>query len=421
MRIAYLSADYGIPVLGGKGGSVHIQSLVRAFAQAGHEVTVYCARLGDGDPAALPARLVEVAKPAEVGDGRQPVDTGSGPVSERLTKERGWMARASAMEQCVQADHAREPFDMIYERYSLWSRAGVRIAQQTGLVCIAEVNAPLVEEAEAYRELAAKAEAVAIERAVLGKAHGVIAVSNSVAHYVRSKGAAAQRVHVIENGVDVAAFAPPARGAMTSALSDRIREGAITIGFVGGLKPWHGVQELLRAFRNITAVRDDVDLAIIGDGPMRAWIDGFADGTGLADRIHVTGWVAHTDLPGLLNAVDIATAPYPPIEGFYFSPLKLFEYLAAGRAIVASRIGQIDGIIRDGDNGLLVRPGDVTDLTRALAGLVADADRRGSLGARARASADAYSWSGVAERICAVAAAARAERWRHQVSAEAAQ
>ena len=93
MRIAYLSADYGIPVLGGKGGSVHIQSLVRAFARAGHDVALYCSRLGDGDVGSIPARLIEVAKPAEVSGTRGTSEREISQVSERLSKERAKSAQ----------------------------------------------------------------------------------------------------------------------------------------------------------------------------------------------------------------------------------------------------------------------------------------------------------------------------------------
>ncbi len=83
-------------------------------------------------------------------------------------------------------------------------------------------------------------------------------------------------------------------------------------------------------------------MLIVGDGPMRGWIEGFLTGTRLAERAVLTGWVPHDVLPGLVARMDIATAPYPQLNDFYFSPLKLFEYMSAGRAIVASRIGQID-------------------------------------------------------------------------------
>lgn len=407
MRIAYLSADYGIPVLGGKGGSVHIQSLVRAFARAGHDVALYCSRLGDGDVGSIPARLIEVAKPAEVSGTRGTSEREISQVSERLSKERGWMARAAAMELHVLADHARQPFDFIYERYSLWSRAGVRAAAQAGIPCITEVNAPLREEAKTYRELAATAEAAEIEREVFGLSRAVVAVSDGVAEYLRANGILRSRIHVIPNGVDVSSFDVQSPAGAAAHLCGSLPSDAVTIGFVGGLKPWHGIQELLRAFRGLAERHRSCHLLIVGDGPMRAWIDGFADGTGLADRIHVTGWVSHDDLPALLKRIDVATAPYPRIDDFYFSPLKLFEYLAAGRAIVASRIGQIDGIIRDGGNGLLVEPGSVEELTGALDRLLADAGMRDELGAAARKSAQAYDWSEIAQRITGIASQAR--------------
>ena len=399
MRIAYLSADYGIPVLGGKGGSVHIRELIAALVAEGHEVTLYCTRLGDGALARIPARIVEVAKPA--GSQAMTINAGNGAqpeMSERLTKERGWMARARALERQVIADHDERPFDMVYERYSLWSRAGVRIAQRTGLPLTVEVNAPLLSEAQAYREIAAIDDARAIESDVLTNADAIIAVSEGVKSYCVEGGARPERVHVVPNAVDTKAFSPETPPAAVPG-----RGAGPVIGFVGGLKPWHGLQELLAAFRNISVQHPDARLLIVGDGPMRGWIEGFAAGTDLAERIHITGWVAHADLPSLITAIDIATAPYPKLDSFYFSPLKLFEYMAAGRSIVASRIGQIDTIVEDGANGLLVAPGDVDELTNALDRLLHDSGLRAAIGESARNTAARYTWRQNARRIAGLA------------------
>ncbi len=155
MRIAYLSADYGVPVLGGKGSSVHVQQLISGFAADGNEVVLYCARRGEGDPRKLAARIVEVSQSARTpGPSHSVLVMGAAALeSERLAKERDWMARASLLENRIVADHASHPFDFIYERYSLWSRAGVNASRRTGLPNIVEVNAPLVTEAETYRKL----------------------------------------------------------------------------------------------------------------------------------------------------------------------------------------------------------------------------------------------------------------------------
>lgn len=411
MRIAYLSADYGIPVLGGKGGSIHIQQLIGALVALGHEVELYCTRLGDGDPSCIPARIVEVTKPAPQLSGQEAVQ---GPVRERLAKERGWMERASALADRVVAEHARQPYDMIYERYGLWSRAGVDIARRTGLRCVLEVNAPLLQEAESYRELAARDEAAAIEADVLRHADAVVAVSRAVADYVVSRGAAASRVTVIPNGVDTELFNPDRPSA-----SIPTWQGNPVIGFVGGLKPWHGLQELLAAFRSVAATHPDARLLIIGDGPMRGWIEGFLAGTGLADRVALPGWVAHETLPGLLNRMDIATAPYPRLDGFYFSPLKLFEYMAAGRAIIASGIGQIASIIRDGDNGLLAEPGNADVLAAKIRQLLDSAPLRARLAASARAEACRYTWLDNARMVVDLGVGMASRRTAGQVAVEA--
>ena len=406
MRIAYLSADYGVPVLGGKGSSVHVQQLIAGFAADGHEVVLFCARRGAGDHRKLSARIVEVpapARPQSPLEGSSSGETASG--SERLAKERDWLARASSIEDCIVAEHAARPFDFVYERYSLWSRAGVNVARRTGLPCIVEVNAPLVTEAETYRKLEMKAEAVAIEADVFRGADALVAVSEAVGRYAISKGAALASVRVIPNGVNANAFDPDVAPAAVSGLQREHR----VIGFVGGLKPWHGLQELLQAFARVSQSHRDARLLIVGDGPMRGWIEGFLAGTGLADRVVVTGWVAHDALPGLVARMDIATAPYPQLDDFYFSPLKLFEYMSTGRAIVASRIGQIDGILRDGANGLLVSPGCVEELAAGLVRLLDDSHLAQRLGQAAHTDAAAYTWAGNARQAAMIGARLRDE------------
>lgn len=370
--------------------------MIRGFAQLGHEVVVYCVRLGDGNPRCVPARIVEVERPAQQARTAA-VDTAAVPVSERLTKEMGWIERAKSLRTRVLADHALRPFDMIYERYSLWSRAGIEVSRRTRVPCVVEMNAPLLVEAESYRELAAKDEAAAIELDVLRNANAIVAVSGAVSAYACANGASPARVHVIPNGVDSEMFNPGHPAIEVPVLGD-----APVLGFVGGLKPWHGLQELLGAFHEVSA-DTDVRLLILGDGPMRGWIEGYLAGTRLAHRAVLPGSVPHGALAGYINRMDVATAPYPALDDFYFSPLKLFEYMSAGRAIVASRIGQIGEIISHGENGLLVSPGDPRELAAGLRRLLRSPILRDMLGRRARADALKYSWLANARRVVSLA------------------
>jgi glycosyltransferase involved in cell wall biosynthesis len=401
MRIAYLSADYGVPILGGKGGSVHVQQLVNALARLGHEVVIYGTRLGDGDPSRLSARIVEVARPAAAA---APACAEGLPADalrrERMIKELGWRDHARALEARVLADHASSPFDLVYERYSLWSRSAARLTARAGIASVVEVNAPLLTEAEAYRELAAVEEARAIEAEVFRCAGAIVAVSDGVRDYVVARGAAPGRVHVVPNGVDPAVFDP----AVAPAALDQL-DGCPVIGFAGGLKPWHGLQELLGAFRIVSAARSEARLLIVGDGPMRGWVEGFVAGAGLGGKVVLTGWQPHDRLPSLVRRMDVATAPYPVLGDFYFSPLKLFEYMSLGRAIVASRIGQIASVVEEGRSGLLVEPGSVGELAQSLLRLLDDEGLRHELGAGAQAASRRYTWLENARRITELAAA----------------
>lgn len=400
MRIAYLSADYGIPVLGGKGASIHVQALIDAFDQLGHEVHLLCACLGS-EQNPIRARVVEIQPRWQSGQNKQ-VDSAA---CSRSWKEQHGLEIARELERVAIERHSSAPFGMIYERCSLWSKAGVRAARSISVPCIIEVNAPLLVEQSTYRELIASEVASHIEAEVFVSADGIVAVSDAVREYCVSRGAHRRRVHVMPNGVDIDRFRPDIPPALLEGLDDDP-----VIGFTGSLKLWHGLPDLMEAFRIVLRQHAEARLLIVGDGPMRSWIEGFAEGAGLKRKVLVTGWTAHCHLPALIRRMDVAVAPYPAIEGFYFSPLKLFEYLAAGRAIVASSIGQVSEIIEDGVNGLLAEAGNPQQLADCLCRTLADPNLRTRLGRAARAAAEGRSWLGNARRVLELVGQAQRSR-----------
>src|SRR2546426_2887001 len=123
------------------------------------------------------------------------------------------------------------------------------------------------------------------------------------------------------------------------------------------------------------------------------------------DAACLTGAVAPSDVPGLLTSMDVAVAPYADPRRFYFSPLKVFEYMAAGRAVVASRVGQLETVIQHDVNGLLCAPGDSAALAAALARLQREPELGARLGRAARANVlRGHTWEAVATRVLELAA-----------------
>ncbi|MGE3841527.1 MAG: glycosyltransferase family 4 protein [Vicinamibacterales bacterium] len=374
LNVAHVCADLGIAVLGSKGAAVHVRELTAGLASEGHDVTVVAACLGEGDRAELRADAIEV-ETHERGD------------VPRDARAREWAAsRANRrFRTAIETRHMSCAFDVVYERYSLWSYAGASFARRAGLPFILEVNSPLHDEQRIHRTLCWDDRAARVGRFVFEAATRIVVVSEEVGVWVRRWVSDPDKVIVVPNGVDL--------GRYTSSPSFDAGQPFV-VGFVGSLKPWHGVDVLLEAIHRLSADVPDVRALIVGDGPERTRLEAFARNLGIADRVNFVGAMPKSQVPRAMSAMAVATAPYPELAGFYFSPLKVFEYMAAGRAIVASAIGQVRQVIADGETGRLCVPGDAGDLARILLDLARDPAQRQRLGLAARKEAFArHGWA----------------------------
>ncbi len=385
MRILYLNLDRGIPVEGDKGASVHVREFVAAASSLGHEVTLACTTRGTGNPPP-PARILEFAPP--------PADLSVGNEIERRERVRIEHDFSVGDRICAALDRYGVKPDLVYERHALFHRAGVCIAARLGVPRILEVNAPLVEEQLRFRGLHLMDEALAAEKKSYRGADAIIAVSPPVAAHVAAVLGRADRVHVVPNGVDLARFADAdTAGAVLRA---RLGLGGRRIaGFIGSFKAWHGVAELVEAVATIAARYPALHLLAVGDGPEREAVAALVAERGLGARVTLPGRVPHGEIPAWLGAMDFTVAPYLPQPDFYFSPLKIFESLAAGRAVIAPAIGEIGGIIADGETGLLYPAGETRALGAALSRLLDDPAGCRAMGARGRAGLAGRDWRDV--------------------------
>jgi glycosyltransferase involved in cell wall biosynthesis len=377
MRLAYICADLGVPVFGRKGCSIHVQEVVRAFAGMGMEVDLFSPRPEGTPPPGLES--VRVLELAGLGGG------------DRAAREQAAMAANDRLRTALEREG---PFDVVYERYSLWSFAGMEYARASGVPGLLEVNAPLIEEQAEHRGLVDRAGALRVAERVFAAADVLLAVSAEVKRYLEQYPDTAGRIHVIQNGVN------PERFPLDLAPSRPGPPGTFTVGFVGSLKPWHGLGTLAEAFALFHRRVPNSRLLIVGDGPEQARLLDDLSSRGLTEAACFTGSVAPQEVPGLLASMDVGLAPYPPSPGFYFSPLKVYEYMAAGLAVVASQIGQLADLIEPGVNGLLCPPGDAAALAAALERLHRDAAWRKRLGQAARMTVlGQHTWDRVARRI----------------------
>jgi len=360
VRLVYICADEGIPLLGSKGASAHLRNVCAALAARGHAVTIACRRLGEGN---LPPPEVTVdVMPAAEGDQTR------------------WLADVLR----------RTGAAAVLERYSLSSGPGRTASRELGLPLVLEVNAPLVDEAARFRGLTDVLTWRRREREQLANADFVIAVSQPLAVHAVACGVPRERVSVVPNGVDLAGFT----NGDGSAVRRRYGlEGTFVAGFCGSLKPWHGVADLIEATALLPA---EVALLVVGDGRRRAELEDHVRARGLAGRVVLTGSVPHRDVPAHLAAMDVGVAPYAAQENFYFSPLKVVEYCAAGLPVVVTDQGEMSALAQA---ALLVPPGDVAALAEAIATLAADPPRRAAMAAAARRLAAGRDWSAVAERV----------------------
>ncbi len=386
MKIAYLCCDAGIPVSGVKGASVHVREVVNALQGLGHEVRVYSPAVDAPDETFRSIALSGIAKEAAA---QVALDL---PEPEHLANEFTRLLLLEQLKGVLQPEFAQWRPNFIYERYSLFGYAGLELADQLQVPLLLEVNAPLRQEQERYRQLELKQAADAIERRVLTGAGNLLVVSEALAEYAVGLGVEPQNIEVLPNAVDVERFNP---NVPLSRLIDKTRADEKLVGFVGSLKLWHDVDTLVEAVRQLHAEDETYRLLIVGDGPrwhdLKALDESF---------LNLIGAVAHDQVPGLLTAMDVIAVPYAAEGDPYFSPIKLFEAMAVGKPVVGARVGQVAEIIEDGVNGLLYDPGNAADLATKIRLVFGSADRGTGLGQEARLGVERWhTWRHNAERI----------------------
>jgi glycosyltransferase involved in cell wall biosynthesis len=370
MRILY---SHRIGTRDGQG--VHIEELVTAFRQLGHEVCIVGPSVYERAEFGNDSRLVLRIRR----------------MLPRAASELAELAySAVAALRLWRSARAFAP-DVVYERHNLFFLAGMLVARHLRVPYCVEVNAPLADERERFAGLSLKRLAHGLEHAVWRSADRVLTVTSVLKNIVAAAGVPPGRIEVVQNATDVSVFA-------NIGLAE-VGEGPIVLGFVGFMRDWHGLDHVVREIANYRG-RPPVQLVIVGEGPAKDALRQQAAALGIADRVRFPGLVDRAAIPRVISGFDIALQPRAV---GYASPLKLFEYMAAGRAIVAPDQPNIREVLTHGRDALLFDPTCEGAMWASIASLIADATLRSRLGSGARntlAQGD-FTWLGNARRITA--------------------
>jgi glycosyltransferase involved in cell wall biosynthesis len=399
MRILYVAS--GIPLPGNYGGSTHTLEVARGLMARGHEVRVVAAhragwsglrpffRPGQGTVEGVPVTYVDIPKA---------VSFLGIPHVGRLVRE-------------------FQP-DVVMERYYNFAGTGMYWAHRLGLLSVLEVNALIVDPPQVAKRRLDDLLGGPLRRWALAQCRWATRLVTPLHTTVPAEIPRAL-IAEIPWGANTARFRPEVRAERAdeiAALRTRLElpPEARVVVFVGSFRAWHGALEFAEAGLQLAAEREDVYFLLVGKGPQRPAVEARCQESGYSARFRFAGSVPYDAVPVYLALAEAGVAPFQPhyhpalqVAGFFWSPLKIFEYMAMGLPVVTTAIPPLDRIVRAGQEGLLVPEGDIAGLARAIGELLDAPERARALGqsARERVAAE-FSWQKHCERLEGVLLAA---------------
>ena len=304
----------------------------------------------------------------------------------------------------------REKPDVVITRLEMYLFSSLLLCKIKKIPVIVEADAPNRYELKQFCPEFRQMESLAklIENMNLNYADHSVCVSNEARDYFISQGVRPENLSVITNGADTDHFHPQVNA---DQVIDTYRlQGRTVIGFIGSFHIWHGIENLIGLIQKTLIGYEDTMFLLVGEGGrMRKELESFIRRERIEDRVVLTGYVPYEEMASHVAAMDIVLALYPDLPFFYYSPVKIFEYMAAGKAVIATQIGQIAELIRHKKNGLLCPPNEFEAIVSSLALVVRDPVFRQRLGRQARRTAERYyswdqkgdAWRKICQKVCA--------------------
>jgi len=361
------------------GQYVHIEEMINALRGLGHEVIIVAPPSAETESFGADAGLVALLKR----------------YLPKFCYELIELAYTFvAYRRLVRAVEMHRP-DCLYERYNLFLPAGIWLKRKFKLPMLLEINAPILEERARYDGLSLTRLARWSQAYVWRGADMVLPVTRVLGDIVASYGVELNRIAVIPNGINSERFelAPNTQAAkLALGLQDNL-----VLGFTGFVRDWHGLDKVIDMIAQ-DPPESSRHLLVVGDGPVRAALEQQARNLNIANRVSFTGIIGRDEVARYVAAFDIALQPAVVA---YASPLKLFEYLALGKAIVAPAQPNIREILQDNHNAVLFDPLQADGLAVAISRLCSDNELRSKVAENARLTIaeQQLTWRANAQRV----------------------
>jgi glycosyltransferase involved in cell wall biosynthesis len=372
---------------------IHIQEILRAFRSLGHttELVSFADKQRGGEAAAQ--SVVHAARP-----GGERYRFLSRLRSFAIVYELAELAyNLWGFHALARAVRRQRPA-LLYERYSLFNISGVLVSKLFRLPMVLEVNAPLAHEKQTYEKLVLRRLAYVAERWICSQSTRTIVVSTPMKKILVAQGVPEAKLVVVSNGVNTVEIA-----SSLGRLDVRGKHGIgakLVLGFVGWFKPWHRLDAVIELLASRPGWRGRIHLLLVGDGPETPRLQALVRSRGLEDSVTFTGPIGREHIYDHIDAFDVALQPHVTS---YASPMKIFEYLALGKCVVAPDLENIREILTHGEDSLLFKPEDAADMGRAIEVLANDPARVEQMGRAARRKIEArrYYWIENARRALA--------------------
>ena len=366
VNVLFLAVDVDLRRF--RGDSVHVRELALHLKDLGHSVAIVSATSGD-------YRLPGV--------GQIERGTSFGRQVTALARTAGRWA------------------DVVYER-----RLSPKLAWSIGLLAdvpfVVEVNGVLDEERAAQGHEVALGEAVRrrLRGVILRDAFRVVAVSRGIREHLLSDYAiAGDRAIVVQNGANTEVFHPMDKAVCQSQLG--IPSGSKVLCFVGNLVAWQGVDKMLRALVPLSRSEPSILALVVGDGPELERLKALASHLGISTHVRFLGVIPYSEIPQYICAADVCVAPF--VESRKTSPIKIFEYLACARPVVATDVDEIGDFLRKCQGGLLVDPKSDASFVESISALLrspSDNERMGTSGRKVVLAE--HSWKSTAAKVAQI-------------------